>query len=121
MTITNLEIIGLTTVGTPSGNYDGSTDHFISDPVKAVDYYQGQGSLQTVFVRVTDFTGTITLQATIDYNPELANWFDVYEYTNTVDPITDYHPVNLTGNFVWMRAAVTDFTDGTINSVTISY
>lgn len=121
MTITNLEIIGLTTVGTPSGNYDGSTDHFISDPVKAVDYYQGQGSLQTVFIRVSDFEGTITLQATLDYNNELANWFDVYEYSSTSAVITDYVPVNLTGNFVWIRAVVTDYTTGTINFVNISY
>ena len=121
MTITNLEIIGLTTVGTPSGNYDGSTDHFVSDAEKAVDYYQGQGSLQTVFIRVTDFEGTITLQATIDYNAELANWFDVHEYSSGGSAITDYVPVNLTGNFVWIRAVVTDFVAGTINFVNMSY
>ena len=121
MTITNLEIIGLTTVGTPSGNYDGSTDHFISDPVKAVDYYQGQGSLQTVFIRVSEFEGIITLQATLDYNANQANWFDVYEYSSTSAVITDYVPVNLTGNFVWIRAEVTEFTAGTINSATVIY
>jgi hypothetical protein len=121
MTITNLSILDTTTVGTPSGNYDGSTDHFISTAEKAVDYYQGQGSLQTVFIRVTDFEGVITLQATLDYNADQANWFDVYEYTSASSQITDYHPVNLTGNFVWMRAAVSEFNAGTINNVTISY
>lgn len=121
MTITNLTILGETTVGTPSGNYDGSTDHFISDVVKAVDYYQGQGSLQTVFIRVTDFEGVITLQATLDYNADLANWFDVSEYTSGDGAITDYYPVNLTGNFVWMRAVITNFNAGTINFVNISY
>ena len=121
MTITNLTILDTTTVGTPSGNYDGSTDHFISDAARAVDYYQGQGSLQTVFIRVTDFEGVITLQATLDYNADLANWFDVYEYTSASSQITDYHPVNLTGNFVWMRAVITEFNAGTINSVSISY
>jgi hypothetical protein len=121
MTITNLTVINTTTVGTPSGNYDGSTDHFVSDPVKAVDYYQGQGSLQTVFIRVAGFEGAITLQATLDYNNESANWFDVYEYSSASSQITDYHPVNLTGNFVWLRAAVTEFNAGTINFVNISY
>lgn len=121
MTITNLTILDTTTVGTPSGNYDGSTDHFVSDSVKAVDYYQGQGSLQTVFIRVTGFEGVITLQATLDYNAEQANWFDVYEYSSASSVVTDYHPVNLTGNFVWMRASVSEFNAGTINSVSISY
>ena len=121
MTITNLALLNNIVYGTPSGNYDGSTDHFISDSAKAVDYYQGQGSLQTVFIRVTDFEGVITLQATLDYNAEQANWFDVYEYTSASSQITDYHPVNLTGNFVWTRAVVTEFNAGTINSVSISY
>ena len=121
MTITNLSILGETTVGTPSGNYDGSSADFISAAEKAVDYYQGQGSLQTAFIRVTGFEGTITLKATLDYNAEQANWFDVYEYTTGAAPVDDYHPVNLTGNFVWMRAAVTNFTAGTINFVNISY
>lgn len=121
MAITNLEIIGLTTVGTPSGNYDGSTNYFTSAAEKAVDYYQGQGSLQTVFIQVTGFEGLITLQATLDFNPEQANWFDVYEYTTNGDIMTDYVPVNLTGNFVWIRAVVTEFNAGTINFVNISY
>jgi hypothetical protein len=121
MSLTNLTIIGETIVGTPAGNYDGSTNYFTSVAEKAVDYYQGQGSLQTVFIRITGFEGIITLQATLDYDPEQANWFDIHEYNTVGSAITDYVPVNLTGNFVWIRAVVTEFDAGTINFVTISY
>ena len=119
--MTTLTIIGTTTVGTPSGNYDGSTNYFDSDAQKAVDYYQGQGSLQTAFIHVSGFEGIITIQATLDFNPAEANWFDAYEFDSSSSIITEYLPVNLTGNFVWIRATVREFNSGTINGVTVSY
>ena len=121
MSITNLSLLGTTTVGTPSGNYDGSTNHFDGDPQEAVNYYAGQGSIQTVFIRVTDFTGIITLQATLNDDPQRAQWVDAYEYNSASSILTDYHPVSLTGNYTFMRVRVTGFDAGTINSITISY
>ena len=120
MSITNLTLLGVTTVGTPSGNYDGSSLDFVSDAQKAVGYYRGQGSLQTVVFNVTDVQGTFTLQGTLDETPDTVNWVDVYTYENDT-PITDYHPTNVLGNFVWIRVAVTGFNSGTINAVTLAY
>lgn len=122
MALTNLTIIPATTYGTPSGNYDGSSLDFFSDAVKAVDYYQGQGSLETVTIRVRDFQGTVKFWATLDYNPDLANWFEVYTYSaGASSPITDYYHENLLGNFVWLRAEVINFEAGTIESISVSY
>lgn len=121
MSITNLTILDTTTYGVPSGNYDGSSLAFVSDAEKAVNYYQGQGSIQTVTIRVQDFPGIITLQATLDENPASVAWFDVYTYGDGSSPMTDHHPVALTGNFAWMRAAVTDFSAGTIEYIKIAY
>ena len=121
MTITTLALLSSTTYGVPSGNYDGSSTDFISDPQKAVDYYQGQGSLQTVFIRVTGFEGILTLQATLDYNADEANWFEVYEFDSASSTISDHFPVNLTGNFTWMRVLVDSFNGGTINFVNLTY
>ena len=120
MSITNLTLLGTTTVGTPSGNYDGSSTAFVSDAQKAVGYYRGQGSLQTVTLGVTDLEGILTFQATLDENPDTLNWFDVYTYGDT-NAITDYHSFNLTGNFVWLRVAVTEFNSGTIDTVVVAY
>lgn len=121
MTITNLTLLGTTTVGTPSGNYDGSTQDFYGDPQKAVDYYQGQGSLQTVFMRVTNWTGNIKLEATLNDNPDQAQWFEIYDYGDGSSVVTDYHPVNITGNFTFIRAHVTAFEAGTIEFVRLAY
>ncbi|CAB4137787.1 hypothetical protein UFOVP328_84 [uncultured Caudovirales phage] len=120
MSLTNLILLDTTTVGTPSGNYDGSSTDFVSDAQKGVGYYRGQGSLQTVVFNIAGVQGTFTLQATLDEDPETLNWVDVYTYENPT-PTTDYHPTNILGNFVWIRVAVTGFVAGTINAVNLSY
>jgi len=127
MSNTTLTLLSNLETGVPNGNYDGSTVDFESDAVKAVGYYQGVGSLETVFVTVDNFPGKIILRATLDFDPVQANWFDVFEYGDgsTADTVFR-HPINLTGNFAWLKAVVTGFEeyDGNpayITAVTLSY
>jgi hypothetical protein len=114
-------ILDTTTVGTPSGNYDGSTDHFVSDPVEAVAYYLGRGSIQTVTINVTGFEGIITIQGTLGEIAEESAWSDVYQFDSASSVVTDYHPEAILGNFTWMRAVVTQFNAGTIDFVRITF
>jgi hypothetical protein len=120
--MTTETILGLTVHGTPSGNYDGSSQEFSSDAAKAANYYRGQGSVQTVGFRVTGFEGIIHLEATLDADPETATWFETFSYGDgSSAAITQYYPATVTGNFTWMRVRVTNFAAGTINSVVITY
>lgn len=121
MNVNTLTILGFTQHGVPSGNYDGSSLDFDSDGVKGVGYYRGQGSIQTVFQRITGFQGVITIQATLDQNWETAKWVDVSTFDCSDSPVTTNQPVTLTGNYTWLRASITDFTTGQINSVTVTY
>lgn len=121
MNVNDLTILGLTQHGVPSGNYDGSSLDFDSNGAKGVGYYRGQGSIQTVYQRITGFQGTITIQATLDQNWEAANWVDVNTLDCTVAPYSGVHPVSLTGNYTWLRVAITDFSAGTIDSITVVY
>lgn len=121
MTATTLTVLGLTQNGVPSGNYDGSSTAFDSDGAKAVGYYRGMGSVQTVYQRISGFEGKITLQATLDQNWEAANWVDTNEFDCTGTPTSGVYPVTLTGNYTWIRARITEFTAGTIDSITIVY
>lgn len=107
--------------GVPSGNYDGSSQDWFSDAVQAANYYRGRGGLQTLALRVQDFVGLIRVEATLDTLADTAHWFEIYEYGDLINPLTDYHPVTLTGNFVWIRLNIVGFDGGTIQSVTISY
>jgi hypothetical protein len=125
MTTTTVTVLGTTVNGTPSGNYDGSSLDFVSDAAKSVGYYRGQGSLQTLIIQVTGFAGTIKIQGSLDETPtgidSQIGWSDVYEYGDISSTITDYHPENLVGNFAWIRAVISDFEAGTINTITTTY
>lgn len=119
--MTTETILGLTVNGTPSGNYDGSSTDFDSDGAKGVGYYRGQGSIQTVYQRITGFQGVITIQATLDQTWEAAQWVDVNVFGDASTVVSGVYPVSLTGNYTWLRARVTDFTAGTIDSITVVY
>ena len=120
--MTTETILATTVYGTPSGNYDGSSQDWFSDAVPAAAYYRGQGSVQTVIFTVNQFEGTITLQATLDDKPDTAAWFTVFVYGDgSTSPLTDYHPASIMGNFTWLRAEITGFSGGTIASVTATY
>ena len=120
--MTTKTILGITEYGVPSGNYDGSSQDWFSDAVKAAAYYRGQGSVQTVLFSVTAFEGDIILEATLDPYPDSAGWFTAFTYGDgSTAPLTDYHPESVLGNFTWMRVRVEGFSGGTINTVTITY
>lgn len=120
MTLNEEYLLPLTVHGTPSGNYDGSSLAFDSDPVRAANYYGGQGSIQTATIRTDEFQGNVILQATLNDQPSIqAAWFDV----DTVDnpsPSSDINGRTVVGSFTFMRARVRDFESGSI-SITLTY
>lgn len=118
---TNYTILNSTVHGVPSGNYDGSSQDWASDAVRAADYYRGYGGLQTVTFTVTNFVGVIHLEATLDPEPGTANWVNTYTIGDISTVLTDRHPASITGNFTWMRVRVELFEAGTINSIVIAY
>ena len=109
------------THGTPSGNYDGSSQDWFSDAVKAADYYRGRGGVQTIGFSVTGFQGTIAIEATLDMDPDSAAWFNTLTYGNASTVITQTLSESVVGNFTWLRARIEHFEAGTINTVTATY
>ena len=121
MSLNNFALLATTTYGQASGNYDGSSQDFHGNPVIAADYYSGYGSIQTVNISVTDFVGTVHLEATLNDLADQAAWFEVDTFVSELLPTTEIRPVTVLGNFVYMRVRVTGFDAGTINSITIAY
>jgi hypothetical protein len=115
--ITTLTLLTNVVYGTPSGPYDGSSQDWVSAAVKAADYYQGRGGIQTIGFAVTGFVGEIVIEATLDTDADSAAWFDVLNF----DDATAQRSESVIGNFTWIRARVVDFAAGTINSITINY
>lgn len=121
MSLSTTVFLPLTTFGTPSGNYNGTSPAFIGNAIPAANYYGGQGSVQTAIVTATGFVGKITFQATLGSLHEQAMWFDLATLGDGTTPLTSTTATNLVGNFVWLRVAVTEFTAGTINSATVVF
>ena len=121
MTTTTTVVLESITYGQASGNYDGSSQLFYSNAMPAANYYNGNGSIQTLFYNLDSFVGTVTVQATLNDLPEQAQWIDISERGDGITPDTGYTSSTVTGNFSWVRACVTNFEGGTIQSVTIVY
>lgn len=122
MKTTTLELLPTTTYGTPSGNYDGSSQDWSGDRQQAANYYGGFGGLQTIAYYLNEFQGRIKIEATLDSDPVTdAAWFKVNEFDSTSTTTTNNFSVNITGNFTWIRANVEDFDAGTITKLYMSY
>jgi hypothetical protein len=121
MTYTTQILIPETVYGEASGNYDGSSQLWTGNAVPAANYYGGQGALQTITYRVENFIGEIVVEASLNDAVEQAKWFEVDRYGDSSTIHNDYHPVNVVGNFVWLRARVLGFDQGTIQFVTAAY
>ena len=97
----------------------------------AAAYYLGNRDLQTVNISLTDVTGNIVIQASLATSPSVeADWFKVYELEANANAASNSAPLansnasiytNVVGNFVYMRAKVTDFKGGAVNFVKLSY
>jgi hypothetical protein len=115
-----------TTVAIPSAAIapDG-TANFYSIPQKGDGYFGAADGLHTVTYTVTpNFSGSLSMQATLATNPGNVDWFTVANSTVTytfpiVPATTTTNYVNFTGNFVWVRAVVNR--DGTNPNGTVNF
>lgn len=122
MTVTTTQnMLANVEYGQASGNYDGSSQLFYSNAVPAANYYAGNGSIQTLFYNLTNFVGIIKIQATLNDLPDQAQWFDISERGDGINPDSGYTSTTVTGNFSWLRARVEGFDAGTITSVSVVY
>lgn len=96
----------------------------------AAAYYLGNRDLQTVNVKLNQVVGNIVVQATLASEPSVNDWFNVYTLVananapaNTAPQLSSNASVytNIEGNFVYMRAKIEDFQNGTVNFVKLSY
>lgn len=120
-TFTNESLLPTTVYGTPSGNYNGTSLEFIGNAIPAANYYGGQGSAQTALIETTGLLGIITIEGSLNDWTQQAEWFAIETYGNATVATTDTQAINMLGNFVWIRARVTEFTAGTINSANVIF
>lgn len=96
-----------------------SGEPVIGELIPAASYYLGNKNLQTLTWILADVTADISFEATLAESPADQDWFQVHSISATTLTATDYY--NLQGNFVWLRAVVTNFSNGIIQSIKVSY
>lgn len=122
MKTTTLQLLPTTSFGTPTGNYDGSSEDFSGDRQQAANYYGGFGDLQTIAIYLNQFQGRIRIEATLDSDPVTDDaFFLVNNFDSTSAPTTNNFFVNITGKFTWIRANVQEFSAGSITKIIMSY
>jgi len=105
--------------GVPSGNYDGG-NVYVGNAVPAANYYSGQGAIQTLVANVTGFQGNVSVEATLNDLQDSAPWFEIANViaANVATQVTSNTVI---GNFTWLRATITNFAAGNVNTVDASY
>lgn len=87
--------------------------------------YNGQtDGLHTVQFAVQEFIGRILIQGSLEVNPTDDDWFDVESATLVgTGPLGLSTTItqNFTGNFVWVRAVVDQYTNGNVNQVLFTH
>tara|TARA_B100001057_G_scaffold354051_1_gene355981 strand:+ start:43 stop:417 length:375 start_codon:yes stop_codon:yes gene_type:complete len=120
---TSVTLLPTTAFGSSSGNYDGSAAAFNSDKVKGDGYYGFSDGVHTVQTRVTSLVGTIKIQGTLVKDPADTDFVDIVTVNESdgSTAITNSFLNNFTGNFVWIRIAVSGFTAGSINNIFMAH
>jgi hypothetical protein len=125
--VTILELLPQTTY---NGGGTGNIYTVTGNAQPAAAYYLGNQDLQTVNIKLTNCTGNIVIEASLNSNTANAEWFKVYELVANANAATGSEPydtsnasiyTNINGNFVYMRAKIVDFAGGIVNFVKLSY
>jgi hypothetical protein len=118
---------------------------YTGEKFQADGFYSRADGFHTIQINLTDFTGELVIQGTLAIDPTELDWFDVVLVSNssvsgTVDTTgaisigttiamssivytteTINANYNFTGNYVWIRTNVSNWTAGTINSIMMNY
>ncbi len=115
---------------------------YSSEPLRGDGYFSGSDGNHTVQVSINNFIGRIDVQGTLSSSPSEADWFTIFPGTGilTVDTTgavvevtsqeayasyttstTNIKTYNFLGNFVWLRSKVSNWTQGSVNSIKFNH
>ena len=103
---------------------DSSIQTVTGEKFKGDGYYGRSDGFHTVQYTLAGFIGTVDIQATLAVEPTADDWFTVYTQAYPVvndEGTTGSFVENFTGNYVWIRAYVNNWTDGTVNNIQLNH
>ena len=135
---------GNTTTDTVSVNYPIGGEGpqiYTSERIKGDGYFGGSDGVHTVFWSIAEFIGTIEMQGTLASEPTESDWANItlihpgnkfyidttglvtaagLDSTRYAQQTTTSQSYNFTGNFVWIRGRISEFTQGVMNGISIN-
>lgn len=115
--------IGVVFIATGVGAGTGTVSVEI-DGIKAKGdgYFGFSDGLHTIAHYLAAFEGTLEVQGALTKDPVDDDWITLDSRTGTSGtPLTEDVTYNFTGNFVWIRAKVTKFEQGTITKIQLNH
>jgi hypothetical protein len=105
---------------------DSTTETVTGDDFKGDGYYGRSDGFHTVQYSLDGFIGTIVIQATLAVEPTSSDWFTLTETTHASANDSSSNAdggflYNFTGNYVWVRAYISNWTDGTISNILLNH
>ena len=85
------------------------------EKIQADGYYGYADGLHTVAITMTAYTGLVSVQGTLASTPVEADWFDLFEMNLTAQ--TKTLGMTFSGNYVYLRAKVTNRYAGTVDKI----
>jgi len=122
-----------------AATHSSGTQTLQSEKAQGDAYYGMSDGLHTIVISLNDFIGTIKIQGSLVTDPAETDWFDADlsndEFTvDTTGKVTDVvvdelvytlaetsrRNYNTIGNFVWLRADISNWTAGTITKIELN-
>lgn len=119
---------------------DSVIETVTGDKFKGDGYYGRSDGLHTIQVNLNEFVGRIEMQGTLAVNPSEEDWFAIELGTGTksvdttgalreenisfidyTQSATNSKTYNFVGNYVWVRAQISNWTTGTVLSIKLNH
>ncbi len=114
--------IGVVFTATGIGDGSGTASVEIDGvKFKGDGFYNYSDGLHTVAHYLLNFLGILEVQGALTDDPVEADWVTLDTRGDAISPLTQDASYNFTGNFVWIRARVTQFTSGTITKIQLNH
>lgn len=136
-----MSTISETLYPTESHPGDSSAQTRTGERFRGDGFYNRADGFHTVQWTISDFHGAISIEASLAIDPDENDWFKVRlgnsndfqidttgKVTRTLisevcynEETTGSFSYNFTGNYVWVRAYIEDWTSGHVNSILMSH
>lgn len=105
---------------------DSSNMSLESDKLKGDGYYSRSDGIHTVQYNLTGFLGSIVVQGTLATSPIEEDWSTIAStiHQSVIEDETTRNGAfvkNFTGNYVWVRIAITNWSDGSVTSIMLNH